>query len=147
MKYLLLLSVLVLSACSTTSKISSYSGLTDTMRLIEKTEMNAPNGVKGSFKFQIKATGQQRNNIYLNTELDYRDRRSITISIHDKAIIDFTKKYGSSPDIFLINKNIEVMGKAKRTKIWFFSNGKKTEKYYFQTHIRITSINQINVLS
>jgi hypothetical protein len=147
MKYLLLLSVLVLSACSTTSEVISTPGLTDAMRLIEKTEINAPNGVKGSFQFQIKAAGQQRNNIYLNTELDYRDRRNITISLHPKTVIDFTKKYGSSPKVFLINKNIEVMGKAKRMKIWFFSNGKKTEKYYFQTHIRVTSINQINVLS
>ena len=147
MKYLLLLSVLVLSACTTTSEVTSNVELTDAMRLIEQTEINAPDGVKGAFQFQIKASGIQRNNIYLNTELDYRDRRSITISLDPKTILEFTKKYGSSPDSYFINKTIEVTGEAKRMRIDFYSNGKRTEKYYFQTHIRVTSIGQIKVLS
>ena len=147
MKYLLLLSILVLSACTTTSEVTSNVDLTNAMRLIEKTEINASNGVKGSFQFQIKASGIQHNNIYLNTELDYRDRRSITISLHPKTILEFTKKYGSSPDSYFINKTIEVSGKAKRMRIDFYSNGKKTKKYYFQTHIRVTSVDQIKVLT
>jgi hypothetical protein len=32
-------------------------------------------------------------------------------------------------------------------KIYIFSNGKITKKYYFQTHVRIVSLNQIKVLS
>jgi len=147
MKYLILLSVLVLSACSTTHEVTSNVELTDIMQLIEKTEINAPKGVMGTFQFQIKASGIQRNNVYLNTELDYRDRRSITVALHPKAVIEFTKKYGSSPDVYLINKNIQVTGEAKRIKILFLSNGKKTDKYYFQTHVRVTSIDQIKVLS
>lgn len=85
--------------------------------------------------------------VYLNTELDYRDRRSITIALHPKVIAAFTKKCGISPKVYFLNKNIEVTGKAKQIKVWFFSNGKRTEKYYFQTHIRVKSLNQIKVLS
>ena len=145
MKYLILLFVLVLSACSTTHKVTSNSS--DVMQLIEQTALNAPEGVKGTFQFSIKTSGIERNIVYLNTELDYRDRRSITLALHPKTIVGFTDKYGSSPEAYFINKNIEVIGEAKQMKIWFFSKGKKTEKYYFQTHIRVTSIDQIKILS
>jgi hypothetical protein len=32
-------------------------------------------------------------------------------------------------------------------KIFFVSKGKITKKYYFQTHVRVASLNQIKVLS
>ncbi len=147
MKHLILLSILLLSACSTTPEVTSNSVSTDVMRLIEQTEVNAPEGVKGTFQFLIKASGVERKVVYLNTELDYRDRRSITVALHPKTIAAFTKKYGSSPVVYFINKNIEVTGVAKQMKVWFFSNGKRTEKYYFQTHVRVKSLNQIKVLS
>lgn len=147
MKYLVLLSVLVLSACSSTPEVTSSVELTDVMRLIETSEINANKGVKGTFKFKIKAAAIKQNNVYLNTELDYRDRRDITVALHAKTIMKFTELYGSPPEEYFINKNIQVTGEAKRTKIWFYSNGKRTHKYYFQTHVKVTSVNQIKVLS
>jgi hypothetical protein len=136
-----------LSACTATPEVTPNSVSTDVMRLIEQTEVNAPEGVKGTFIFSIKASGIERKVVYLNTELDYRDRRSITVALHPKTIAAFTKKYGSSPEAYFINKNIEVTGEAKQMKILFVSDGKRTEKYYFQTHIRVKSINQIKVVS
>ena len=147
MKYFLLLAILVLSACTTTPEIASKSASTDVMRLIEQAAENAQKGVKGTFQFSIKASGIERKVVYLNTELDYRDRRSITVALHPKTIAALTKKYGSSPESFFINKNIEVIGEAKQIKVWFVSNGKRTKKYYYQTHIRVQSIDQIKVLS
>lgn len=147
MKYLILLSTLLLSACTTTHERTSNPVATDVMRLIEQTEVNAPKGVKGTFEFLIKASGSENRIVYLNTELDYRDRRSITVALHPKTIAAFTKKYGASPDVYFVNKNIEVTGEAKRIKVWFYSNSNRTEKYYFQTHVKIESINQIKVLS
>ncbi|PKH87484.1 hypothetical protein [Colwellia sp. Bg11-28] len=147
MKYLILLSILVLSACTTTPEVTSNLASTDVMKLIEKTAANAPNAIKGTFQVSIKASEAIRRVVYLNTELDYRDRRSITIELHPKTIAVFTKKYGLQPDEYFINKNIEITGEAEQVKIWFFSNGKRTNKYYFQTHIKVKSINQIKVLS
>jgi hypothetical protein len=147
MKYFILLSVLVLSACTTTPEVTSNVVSTDVMRLIEQTEINAPRGVKGTFTLSIKASGIERKIVYLNTELDYRDRRSITVALHPNTITAFTNKYGSSPDDYFVNKNIEVTGEAKQIKIWFVADGKRTEEYYFQTHIRVKSINQIKVLN
>ena len=147
MKYLILVSILALSACTTTPVVTSNQPSTDVMRLIEQTAINAPNGVKGTFQFSIKAAGVEREIVYLNTEFDYRDRRNITVALHPRTVAAFTKKYGSSPEVYFINKNIEVTGEARQIKIWFVSKGIRTEKYYFQTHIRIKSINQIKVLS
>lgn len=147
MKSLIIAAVLVLSACSSTTEFTTTSASTDVMRLIEQTAVNTPKGVTGTFQFSIKASGIERNIVYLNTELDYRDRRSITVALPPKVVKAFINQYGSSPDLYLVNKNIEVTGEAKQIKVWFFSNGKRTTKYYFQTHIRVTSIKKIKVLS
>lgn len=147
LKYLILISIVVLFGCSSTPKITTNSDTTSIMNLIALTEDRAPDGIKGTFRLPIKASGNQRGIIYLNTEDDYRDRRNITVAIHPKLIHAFIKKYGESPESYFINKTIEVTGEAKRMKIFFFSKGKITKKYYFQTHVRVASLEQIKVLS
>lgn len=116
------------------------------MNLIALTEENAPNGVEGTFKFQVKASGERRGEVFLNTELDYRDRRNVTIALSPKIISQLTEQYGSSPDSYFLDKTIEVTGEAKRVKIYFISKGQMTSKYYFQTHINVSSVEQIKVL-
>lgn len=142
MKYLILIATLTLSACSSTSSIN----ITDTMNLIALTEENAPIGVHGTFKFQIKASGSRRGEVFLNTEMDYRDRRAITIVLKPNTIAEFTDKYGSTPEAYFIDKKIQVTGEAKRVKIDFISKGRITNKYYFQTHIKVSALKQIKVL-
>jgi hypothetical protein len=117
------------------------------MNLIALTEESAPSGIEGTFQLPIKASGIKSGIVYLNTEIDYRDRRNITVSLDPKLIEAFTTKYGIHPDSYFVNKTIEVSGEAKRLKIYFFSKGKITKKYYFQTHIRVASLNQIKILS
>lgn len=146
MRYLILLSMLILSGCSSTSTVNSNTDVASVMNLIALTEENAPRGVKGTFQFPIKAAGSQNSVIFLNTETNYRDRRNISVAIHPKLIDALTIKYGVSPEIFFINKTVEVTGEAKRVKIHLAVDGRKTTKYYFQTHVRVTSLNQIKVL-
>ena len=111
------------------------------------TEKSAPEGVNGTFNFLIKASGVRKGEVFLNTELDYRDRRAITITIAPNVVAEYTKKYGSTPEAYFIDKKIEVTGEAKRVKIDFISNGRVTNKYYFQTHINVSSLEQIRLLS
>jgi len=143
MKYFILISTLVLNACSLIPSIS----ISDTMSLIALTEENAPNGVRGTFKFQIKASGVKRGEVFLNTEVDYRDRRAITIALAPGVVSEFTHRYGASPDTYFVDKYIEVSGEAKRIRIDFISRGRMTNKYYYQTHINVTQLNQIRVLN
>jgi len=147
MKYFIFLSVLILSACSSTHETVLNSQSTDVMRLIEQVAENAPKGVIGTFQIPIKSFGNQGRMAYLNSELDYRDQRNITLAITPKAIKELKSKYGENYQTLFINKSLKVKGMAKRVKIFFISNGKITKKYYYQTHIRIDTGTQIQVLS
>ena len=46
----------------------------------------------------------------------------------------------------LVNRTIQVAGVAKRTKISFIVGGKATEKYCYQTHVRVDSASQITLV-
>lgn len=143
MKYFYLALVVLLSGCATTSNSLVD---TDAMRLIEKAAEVAPESVSGEFVFTVQAAGKQRDIVYLNTQLDYRDGRNITIAL-SPFVADYLKtEFGSTPQEYLLNKRVKVKGEAKQIKIWFFSNGRRTDKYYFQTHIRVSSPEQIEVL-
>jgi hypothetical protein len=139
--------VLALSACDSSHKYETNATVTSTMNLIAQTEAIAPEGVKGTFQFVIKASGVKSGVVYLNTEMDYRDRRNITVTLHSKIISVFTAKYGASPDFYFIDKTIGVTGEIKRVKIYLIANGKRTEKYYYQTQLIVTSLEQVNVIS
>jgi hypothetical protein len=117
------------------------------MRLIEQTEESAPKGVIGTFQIPIKAFGTKGNVVYLNSELDYRDRRNISLAILPEAIKELKTRFGENYQSFFINKTLKVKGMAKRVKIFFISNGRMTKKYYYQTHIRIVTGAQIQVKS
>lgn len=143
MKYFYLALVVFLSGCASTNNELAN---TDAMRLIEKAAEVAPKSVSGDFVFTVQAAGKKRDYVYLNTELDYRDGRNITIAL-SPLVADFLKtEFGSTPQEYLLNKRVMVRGEAKQIKVWFISNGRRTDKYYFQTHIRVSSPDQIDVL-
>ena len=146
MKLLFLTFVLVISGCSTTSLQSPIS-YSDSIEVIRTAAESAPNGVEGLYTLKIKAVGSQGPYFYLNTELDYRDQRAVTVALHPSTIEQFTAKYGTSPQDYFVDKSIRVEGQAKRVRINFISQGKKTEKYYYQTHIRVTDVSQIEVIN
>jgi hypothetical protein len=147
MKYLIILSILIISACSSTHQVTTTSNFTDIIQLIEKAKRKHPEEVRGTFQIPIKATGSQAGVIYLNSDLDYRNPTSIAVALEASTIDSFTKRYGSSPDLYFLNKTIEVVGKVKRIKIYLSEHGKRTKKYYYQTHIKVTNIDKIKVLS
>ena len=147
MKYLIILSILILSACSSTAEVTSKSEVTDIIQLIEQAKRRFPESVRGTFKIPIKATGIQNGIVYLNSNLDYREPTNITLALAPSTIKEFAKTYNSSPSSYLKNKTLEVTGKVERIKIYMYESGKRTKQYYFQTHIKVTAIDQIRVLS
>jgi len=114
--------------------------------IIEKTEARAPDGLKGEFKLHIKNSGKQYARLFLNTQEDYRDRRNITVTLLPSFQQAFQKKHNTDIRSYFEDHTILVSGEAKRMKVWFFSNGKRTEKYYFQTHIIVSDLDQITRL-
>ncbi len=104
--------------------------------------------VSGVFKLKIQAVKEENlgKMSYLNSELDYRDQRNITIDIPIDIRMGLTDKYNASLESIFMDKNIRVTGVAKRMKINFYSQGVKTEKFYYQTHVRIKNIDQIEFI-
>lgn len=105
----------------------------------------APGGVAGTFALHVQATGTQSRRTYLNSELDYRDQRNLTVAITPDAAEQLTQRLGEHPLVALKGKDILVRGTAKRTRISFFANGQVTDKYYFQTHVSVTDADQVTV--
>ena len=145
MKYVFLTLILLLAGCSSTTSHTT-STFSDTMEIIKAAAESAPKGVPGQYALQIVATGSQGQYVYLNTEKDYRDQRSITVALHPKVIAQLSAKYGMPPQEYFVNKAIVVNGKAQRVKIVLLSGGKPTGKYYYQTHIRLMDISQLQVV-
>lgn len=113
---------------------------------IERAADAAPAGVKGVFVMDVRGTGRQDGNLYLNSQVDYRDQRNLTIAIAPDIAAALQTKFGDAPDTFLVGKRIAVTGEAKRVTIWFLWNGVPTEKYYYQTHVALTAADQLQIL-
>ena len=120
----------------------------DTMEIIRSAAEAAPRKVEGEYILKIKAIGKQGPFIFLNTELDYRDQRAVTIALHPQVISLFEEKYGRSLEEYFVDKSVKVLGEAQRIKINFMSrSGKPSGKYYYQTHIMVSDIGQLEVLN
>jgi len=142
-KVILLSSIIILGGCkSTTFDTPPKVGMT-AIDAIELSEEAAPKSARGIFFLSIKASGSQKQYVYLNTEQDYRDRRNVSVVLLPEFQKAFIKKYGVSPDKVLVDKSITVNSFAKRIKIYFFEDGKPTDKYYFQTHIPVKHLKQL----
>lgn len=103
-------------------------------------------GVTGVFYMTVKAAEQSRRILHLNSELDYRDQRNLSVAVGPQATEELTKLLDASPELALKDKRILVIGTAKRAKIIFTEGGKSTDKYYYQTHVSVTKASQIKVL-
>jgi hypothetical protein len=105
----------------------------------------APAGVPGTFAMRVQATGVEDGRFYLNSERDYRDQRNLTIALSAQAARQLAERLGSDPMETLKGKDVLVIGSAFRTTIYFFANGRPTDKYYYQTHVNVTDAAQITI--
>lgn len=151
MRVVVLVLVLILAGCSVTTNqhaIGNFVSASDTMEIIRSAAESAPKGVKGEYVLSIKATGKQGPVVYLNTELDYRDQRNVTVALHPNLIPQLKAQFGVTPEEFFTGKKVLVKGNAQRVRIDFLNSERKPSgKYYFQTHIRISNMSQIEVVN
>jgi hypothetical protein len=103
--------------------------------------------VPGTYVLDIRATGREKERIFLNSEQDYRDPRNLTVEILPAAMPALKKLYGQDPDAYFMGRRVAVTGEAQRVTVWFTVNGKQTEKYYYQTHVVISDASQIKPTS
>ncbi|MEM1081324.1 MAG: hypothetical protein AAGH65_07060 [Pseudomonadota bacterium] len=144
MKFSMAVVLLFLFGCASTNYQLEPSS--NALAIIDAAAQAAPDGVSGEFEFAIQAAGRERGVVYLNTELDYRDRRNISVAIQPHLVRYFEREFGRTPEQLFINQRIQVFGEARQVRIDFVANGRRTDKYYFQTHINVTSPDQIKLL-
>lgn len=105
----------------------------------------APRTVPGRFLLLVKASDRAGDKVYLNSEKDYRDQRSLNIIIQPGAARALKARHGEDPDRFFLGKQIAVTGEAERVRILFVSHGAVTGKYYYQTHVVVRGADQIEI--
>jgi hypothetical protein len=117
--------------------------LSPAQAVINAAEM--PEGIGGVFEMVVRATGRQGEFLYLNSEVDYRDPRNLTIVVAPADEAALVSRLGGPVDTTILKKVIAVRGVARKTRIDFLSDGRPTGKYYFQTHLRLSSARDLTI--
>lgn len=149
-KLVILLLLLGMTACATQGRMSAAK---NTMSPREVVMAAADAAVhKKAFRAEVdmvvKAVGESRGMVFLNSEKDYRDQRCLSVVIAPKAQTKFREKHGEPPHSFFQGKRILVHGPAQRVKINISDDANKaTGDYYYQTHLLVKHVDQISVRS
>ena len=141
---LIFLSTFLLSDCSYLE--SSGDVFISPLNAIQLTSESESNSQIGEFQMQIKSIDNIQRMTFLNSELDSKDQRNLTIAIRPRAVQQLTKKYGDKLQEQLLNSEIKVSGEAKRQKIWVLHRNLNTGQYYYQTKVFVKSADQISFL-
>lgn len=139
---------LVLSGCAGTPGPGPGAGQTamTPMQAVFAAASAAPGGVQGPFRMQVQASGRQGVMAYLNSELDYRDQRNLTLALPPPVQAQLEARLGGDPLEILKGKTLLVEGEARRTRIDFTRDGQPTGLYYYQTHVTLHDAAQLTVL-
>lgn len=117
----------------------------DPARAIELAREHPHAGAEGRFRLRVAATGKVRFEQYLNSHPDYRDPTCLTVVLKRGAMRSLRKRFGDDPTAALMGKDIIVRGTVHRTRIWLLSDTDE-HPYYYQTHVDVTSADQITVV-
>ncbi len=117
------------------------------MQAVQHAAERAPEGFAGIFEFKVRATGADAGLIFLNSEQDYRDQRTLTVAVSPAAAASLEVRLGKPPREALIGQTVRVSGIAHRATIWLTANGRRTDKYYYQTHVDVSSADQIELIA
>lgn len=109
----------------------------------------APEWLPGVFGLAVQGSGRGRGReegyVFLNSETDYRDPRSVTVRFTPDAATAYRARHGTDPDTALAGKTILVYGFARQVRIDFVRYGMPSGKYYYQTHIIVTDPDQVSI--
>ncbi len=102
-------------------------------------------GVPGIFALTVAGAGKDgKGVVYLNSEEDYRDPRSLNLRISGEAAAAWRDLHREDPQA-LKGRSITVVGYARRVRIDFTAGDLPSGKYYYQTHVDVSEPWQIMV--
>lgn len=105
----------------------------------------AANRLEVQTRFVVQGTSREGALVFLNVEPDYRDPRCLTIVLTPNAIAGLKREYGEDLLTSLRGKRITAPGEAKRVKIYFSIDGQRTDKYDYQTQLRVADRAQLKI--
>lgn len=148
MKYLLAL-LLILPTIGFAKKPLGSKGIitvTEAVRLLDENNKDWSAKVKGVFELTVNGTGKDKKWSYLNSSRNYRIKNNLTIKLSKHIVKRLTKKYGQDPLDFLKGKTIRVKGQARKVKIHKLEKGKRTNLVYFQSHVVLDTIKNLEIV-
>jgi len=135
----------LLTAGCANGRDSAAVSLIDPGQAVLRAAAAPHSGVTGVFVMEVQATGRT-DKVHLNSELDYRNPRNLSIAVMPDAAAELERLLGGPPEVVLKGKRIQVNGTARLTRIDFVVDDKPSGKYYYQTHVRVRDASQIQVL-
>ena len=106
----------------------------------------APRGVYGVFELDVSRAEKVGPNFFLNSERDYRDQRNLSVAIGPKVQSELRQRYGEDLRTALLGRKMLVFGYARRVRVDFISGGRRSGKYYYQTHVPVGDVRQIELV-
>lgn len=61
----------------------------------------APGVVSGTFALKVRATGRDQTQLFLNSEVDYRDPRNVSVALTPRAATHLRERLGGNPQVVL----------------------------------------------
>lgn len=108
----------------------------------------APKGrIAGIVEVQVRTAAVLNGRLYLNSELDYRDRNNLSIVLPLAEVAQWAPSL-SEDEIKkrFTGKRIFAQGAAQRVRIDFLDeSGKPSGKYYYQVHMYLPNRNQLRL--
>lgn len=102
-------------------------------------------GARGLFALRVASIGRADRRVYLNSELDYRTPNNLSVDLLPSVMRTLAARHGATSEDFLIGRQIEVRGTARRVPIRLTEYGRPAGQYY-QTRIVVTDADQISVI-
>lgn len=79
------LALSTLAACQSVEAPTASTDALTPEQAIHRAAEAAPSGVPGIYAMRVQATGRRGDRIFLNSELDYRDQRNLSIALLPQA--------------------------------------------------------------
>jgi len=106
----------------------------------------APRGFPGRFGFVVRRADMVGSRLFLNSYPDYRDQRNLSVAIHPAVVAALRVQHGDNLRGLFLGRSIVVDGEARRERIDFTVDGRSSGKYYFQTHVAVTGVEQLRIV-
>lgn len=118
-------------------------GLVTPAVAVDAASKNPKGGVRGAFVFVVKTVGFKHRRAFLDSASNYRYHDNLAIVMNRRVAKEVAERLNTSL-MNLEGKRVVVRGVAKRVRIYMVGpHGRRTGRYYYQTHVRVDSPDQI----